>query len=122
MALDLAGAAACFKWHFKIVHCCQLFDRFDELELVVVHQEVDRVAVRATSKAVVKLFLTVNGEGRGFLVVEWTTRVEILALLFQLHTGIDQIDDVSACQQIINEYAWDSSSNRPRFLAIHKRK
>ncbi len=20
-ALDLAGAAACFKWHFKIVHC-----------------------------------------------------------------------------------------------------
>ena len=74
------------------MHCCQLFDRFDELELVVVHQEVDRVAVRATSKAVVKLFLTVNGEGRGFLVVEWTTRVEILALLFQLHTGIDQID------------------------------
>ena len=49
--------------------------------------------MRATSKAVVKLFLTVNGEGRGFLVVEWTTRVEILALLFQLHTGIDQIDD-----------------------------
>ncbi|KFZ96933.1 hypothetical protein DP20_3565 [Shigella flexneri] len=44
------------------MHCCQLFDRFDELELVVVHQEVDRVAVRATSKAVVKLFLTVNGE------------------------------------------------------------
>ncbi len=61
MALDLARAAACFKWHFKIVHCCQLFDRFDELSLSV-HQEVDRVAVRATSKAVVKLFLTVNGE------------------------------------------------------------
>ena len=62
MAFYLAGTAACFKRHFKIVHCRQLFDRFDELKLVVVHQEVDRVAVRATSKAVVKLFFTVNGE------------------------------------------------------------
>ncbi|MFO6484002.1 hypothetical protein ACLBR5_07175 [Escherichia coli] len=40
--------------------------------------------------------------------------MEILALLFQLHTGIDQIDDVSARpEQIINEYAWDSSSAAP---------
>jgi hypothetical protein len=40
----------------------QLFDRFHELELVVVHQEVDSVAVRTAAEAVVKLFFTVDGE------------------------------------------------------------
>lgn len=85
------------------MHCCQLFDRFDELELVVVHQEVDRVAVRATSKAVVKLFLTVNGEGRGFLVVEWTTRVEILALLFSFtRASIRSTMSVRASRSLMN--------------------
>jgi hypothetical protein len=65
MALYLTGATACFIRHFKVVHCGQFFDGFNELELVVVHEKVDGVAVRATAKAVVKLFFTVYGE-RGF--------------------------------------------------------
>jgi hypothetical protein len=44
------------------VHCGQFFDGFHELELVVVHEKVDGVAVRATAEAVVKLFFTVYGE------------------------------------------------------------
>jgi hypothetical protein len=44
------------------VHGGQFFDGFHELELVVVHQKVDGVAVRATAEAVVKLFFTVYGE------------------------------------------------------------
>ena len=44
--------------------------------------------------------------------------MEILALLFQLHTGIDQIDDVSACQQIINEYAWLCNPGRQLNLNV----
>jgi hypothetical protein len=62
MALYLTGSAACFIRHFKVVHGGQLFDGFHELELVVVHQEVDSVAVRTAAKAVVKLFFTVDGE------------------------------------------------------------
>lgn len=44
------------------MHGGQLFDRFHELELVVVHQEVDSIAVRPAAEAVVKLFFTVDGE------------------------------------------------------------
>ncbi len=116
MPFYLARSITCFIGHFKVVHGGQLFDGFDELELVVVHQKVDGVAVRTAAEAMVKLFFTVDGEGGGFFVMEWTTRVIILALLFQLHPSIDQIDDVGARQQVIDKYAWDSSSHMPRNL------
>ena len=113
MALYLAKTCPCFVGNFQVVHCSQFFDGFHEIELVVVHEEIDRVAVRAAAKAVVKLFFTVHGERGGFFVMERTARVKILALLFQLHPRIDQIDDVGACQQVIDKYAWDSSSHMP---------
>ena len=56
MALYLTGATACFIGHFEVVHCGQFFDGFHKLELVVVHKKVDSVAMRATPKAVIKLF------------------------------------------------------------------
>lgn len=112
MVFDLVGVAVCFKWYFKIVYCCQFFDCFDEFEFVVVYQEVDCVVVCVIFKAVVKLFFIVNGEGWGFFVVEWIICVEIFVLFFQFYMGIDQIDDVSVCQQIINEYVWDLFSYR----------
>ncbi len=46
--------------------------------------------------------------------MERTARMVILALLFELYPRIDEIDDVGSRQQVINEYAWDSSSHRPR--------
>lgn len=45
--------------------------------------------------------------------MEWTACVPVLALLFQFHTRIDQIDDVGASQQVIDENAWNSSSHMP---------
>lgn len=48
--------------------------------------------------------------------MEWTARVVVLTLLFELYPRVDQIDDVGARQQIIDKYAWDSSSHRPRKL------
>ncbi len=71
--------------------------------------------MRAAAKAVIKLFFTVYGERRGFFIMEWTTRVVVLALLFQLYTRVDEIDDVGARQQVIDKNTWDSSSHRPRF-------
>ncbi len=113
MALYLAGAVACLIGHVKIVHGGQLFDGFNELELVVVHQKVDGVAVCATAEAVVELFFTVYGERGGFFVMERTARMVVLALLFQLNPRVDQIDDIGSRQQVIDENAWDSSSHRP---------
>ncbi|MNC09583.1 hypothetical protein D3C75_572080 [compost metagenome] len=123
MALNLTGSVACFIGHFKVVHGSQLFDGFNELELVVVHQKVDGVAVRATAEAVVELFFTVHGERGGFFVMERTARVVILALLFQLNPCVDEINDIGSCQQVIDKYARNSSSHRPHeFLVTHKRK
>lgn len=46
--------------------------------------------------------------------MEWTARMVVFALLLQLYPRVDKIDDVGSCQQIIDKYAWDSSSHRPR--------
>ncbi|CPR14480.1 hypothetical protein BN1221_00893c [Brenneria goodwinii] len=42
----------------------------------------------------------------------------ILALLFQFDARIYEIDDVGASQQIIDKYAWNSSSHKPLFLNL----
>ena len=117
MALYLAGSVACFIRHFEVVHGGQLFDRFHELELVVVHQEIDSIAVRPAAEAVVKLFFTVDGERGGFFVMDRTARVIIFALLFQLSPRVDEIDDVGSGEQVIDENAWDSSGHMPQNLS-----
>ncbi|WP_245163425.1 hypothetical protein, partial [Citrobacter pasteurii] len=45
--------------------------------------------------------------------MERTARVIIFALLFQLYPRVDEIDDVGSCQQVIDKYAWNSSSHMP---------
>lgn len=45
--------------------------------------------------------------------MEWTTRVIVLALFLEFYAHVDQIDDIGSRQQVINEYAWDSSSHMP---------
>ncbi len=113
MAFDLGRPGARFVRHFQPVHGRQLFDGFDKLESVVIHQKVDGVAVRTTPKTVIKLLFAINGKGRRLFVVERTARVVVLALLLELHAGVDQIDDVGASQQVIDKYARNSSSHKP---------
>lgn len=115
MALYLAGSVACFIRHFEVVHGGQLFDRFHELELVVVHQEIDSIAVRPAAEAVVNCFspLTVK---EGFFRYGTDSTRENFALLFQLYPRIDQIDDVGSGKQIANKYTWNSSSHKPRYF------
>ena len=74
----------------------QLFDALDKFQSIVIHQKVDSVAVRATAETVIKLLLAIYGERGGFLIMEGTTRVEVLTLLFQLNAGIDKIHDIRA--------------------------
>ncbi len=50
--------------------------------------------------------------------MEWTTRVIVLALFLEFYAHVDQIDDVGSRQQVINEYAWDSSSHMPPFIHV----
>ncbi|MNW00937.1 hypothetical protein D3C71_1964990 [compost metagenome] len=60
MAFDWRRSGACLVRHFQPVHGGQFLDGFDKLEPVVIHQEVDGVTVRTTTKAVVKLLFAIN--------------------------------------------------------------
>jgi hypothetical protein len=64
--------------------------------MVVFHQKIQRGAMRATTEAVIKLFVRHHGEGRRFLAVKWATGLVLLPLLFQRHATADQLDDVRA--------------------------
>jgi hypothetical protein len=48
----------------------QFLDRLDEVEIVVAHDEPDRIAMRTTAKAVKKRFVFDNVEGGRLFVVE----------------------------------------------------
>lgn len=48
-------------------------------------------------------------------MMERTARMVIFALFLQLYPCIDKIDDVGASQQVIDKYAWNSSSHKPLF-------
>ncbi|MNE36599.1 hypothetical protein D3C80_1304140 [compost metagenome] len=60
MAFDLRRSGTRLVRHFQSVHGGQLFDGFDKLEPVVIHQKVDGVTVRTTTKTVIKLLFAIN--------------------------------------------------------------
>src|SRR5690242_1883240 len=48
----------------------EILDRLDIPHAAVFHEEADRIAMRATTEAVIELLARADGEGRGFLGVE----------------------------------------------------
>ncbi|MCW0450032.1 hypothetical protein NB706_002866 [Xanthomonas sacchari] len=98
----------------------QLVDRVEEFEAVVVHQEADRGAVRAAAEAVVELLGWRHRErGRAF-VVERAARRVLLALALQRHARADHLDDVGACEQVVDECVGDAGHphRMPRACAV----
>src|SRR5690606_9562763 len=92
----------------------QVLDRIEELHAVVLHQEVDRAAMRAAAEAVVELLDRRNRErGRAF-VVERAARRELAALLLQRDARTDQLDDVGPREQVIDEGVGDAGHGRVR--------
>jgi hypothetical protein len=67
-------ALAPFARHLHPDALGQFLDRIEELEPVVLHQELERGAVRAAAEAVIELLGRRHRERRRALVVEGTTR------------------------------------------------
>ncbi len=65
----------------------------------------------AAAEAVVELLVLADGEGGGLLVVEGATGLVILAGLAQLDAAADQIDDVGAGEEVIDELRGDSAGH-----------
>ena len=92
-----------FLRHLDAGPARQFLDRVEELEAVVVHQEADRGAVRAAAEAVVELLGRGHVERRRALVVERARRAVFAALALELHARANHLDDVGACEQVVDE-------------------
>ena len=89
----------------------QLLDCFGELQVLVLHQKADRAAVGAAAEAVVELLAGADGEGWRFLVMERAAGLVLAAGLFQRHPGVDDIHDINAVEEFIDETLRDAAGH-----------
>jgi hypothetical protein len=70
-------------------------DGLSETQLLIEHDELERVATRLTAEAVEELKLGVHGERRGLLVVEGAEALEPSSALLQRYVLGHEADDVT---------------------------
>ena len=100
----------------------QFFHRFHKTHAGMFHDKADGRAMRAAAEAVIELFGLADGERRGFFSVERTAGDVIGTGLFERQVALDDIHDVEAIEQILNETFWNHSalaSPDCRELKIH---
>src|SRR2546428_84037 len=75
--------------------------RLGKRELVLAHQEAERVAANATPEAVEDPFPGIDHEGRSLLHVEGTEAFPVLTGLLQIHKPADEVDDVDRRSDLV---------------------
>ncbi len=85
----------------------EFLDGVDKAEAAVLHQEADRAAVHAAAEAVVKLLGRADRERGGFFAVEGAAGEVVGAALLERKIAFDDVDDVDAGQQFLDEGLWD---------------
>jgi hypothetical protein len=73
----------------------------------MLHQEADGVAMRAAAEAVIELLGRVDAEARRFFAVEGAQPHVVGAAALELDVAADDLDDVDARQQVLQEAGWD---------------
>src|SRR6185312_5931447 len=101
------GRAAAFVRHFQSQPARELLDGLGEGHAVVLHQKAQHRAVRAAAEAVIELLLRAHPEGGGLLVVEGTAGLVLAARFLQLHARADDLHDVRAGDQLVDEALGD---------------
>ena len=81
--------------------------RVGKAHVLIFHQEAERGAVRAAAEAVIELLGRADREGGGFFAVEGAAGLVILPGFFQRHAPVDDVDDVDAGEQGVDEIARD---------------
>jgi hypothetical protein len=89
--------------HFQPGERGEFLDRLGEAEVLVVHQEPQRRAVRAAAEAVIELLGRADGERRRLLAVEGAAGLVLAPRLLERHTRIDHLHDIRAAHQFVNE-------------------
>jgi hypothetical protein len=91
----------------------QVLDRINETVTRERHQEINGGSVLAATEAVIELFDRTDRERRGFFTMEGTQAHPVGTPFSQFHVATDDIDDVNAGQQFLNEKLWDHSASEP---------
>jgi hypothetical protein len=116
----LAGArarrVAPLARHLEAESRREFLDRVRKRQLVVLHEEAERRAVRAAAEAVVELLVGAHPERGRLLVVERAAGLPLAAGLLELHAAADQLDDVGARDQLVDERLWDAAGHASRYL------
>ncbi|GEM_PF-4186335 len=68
-----------FAGYFHASGFGQILDGLGEIQVVVVHDEAEGIATRATTEAVIKLLVGTDAERRCLFLVERTAGAEVLA-------------------------------------------
>jgi hypothetical protein len=77
--------------------------------VIVIHEESEHRAVLAAAEAVVELLVGAHPEGRGFLVVERAAGLVLAPGLLQLHARADDLHDVGAGDEFVDEVLRNAS-------------
>src|SRR5205085_2867926 len=87
----------------------EFLDRLGEGHVVVIHEEAEHRAVLAAAEAVVELLVRAHRERGGLLVVERAAGLVFAPGLLQRHAGADDLHDVGAGDQLVDEVLGDAS-------------
>ncbi|MEY3201097.1 MAG: hypothetical protein RIR70_647, partial [Pseudomonadota bacterium] len=97
------GGRIAFLGDFKADTSGEFFDGFEEAHALVFHQKANRAAMRAAAKAVVELLGGAHREGRRFFRVKRAARGEVGTGFFEGDVTLDQIDDIDAVEELLDE-------------------
>ena len=109
----IAFSTCSFAWNLYADAGGKFFDRIKEFKAVVLHQELDRAAVRAATKAVIELLGRAHRERGRALVMERATRTPVAASFFHHHALPDHVDDIDASQQVIKKRVGNTAAHEP---------
>ncbi len=113
-ALALAGALDARHGEPRVAR--KIVHRVRKRLARVLHQEADRRAVRAATEAVIELLARADGERGRLLAVEGTAGDVVGAGLLERHQAVDDLDDVDARQQRLDEVVGDHRELRDRSI------
>ena len=96
----------------------QALDRLNEAHVIEFHQEANRRAVRAAAEAVIETLARADGKRRRFFVMKRAAGLEFAARFLELHAPANDLDDVGAGDQIVDEILRNQSGHSVLNVAL----
>src|SRR5210317_202546 len=81
----------------------QALDSLNEAHVVEFHEEANRRAVGAAAKAMIEAFSGAHGERGRLLIMKRAACLEFAAGFLELHATADYLDDVGACDKVVDK-------------------